>query len=172
MPVYLRITDIDDDGHFIAKNKTSVNSEESKYYVLVDGDIVFARTGATVGKTYLYDKNDGELVFAGFLIKFNPNSNKLHPYYLKTYTETGFYKNWVIVYSSRSGQPGINGKEYAELLISLPKIEEQKQIVKSFISANKIILDEQTALLKYQQLKTALMSDLLTGKVRVKVSEP
>ncbi len=172
LPVYLRITDIDDDGHFIAKNKTSVNSEESKYYVLVDGDIVFARTGATVGKTYLYDKNDGELVFAGFLIKFNPNSNKLHPYYLKTYTETGFYKNWVIVYSSRSGQPGINGKEYAELLISLPKIEEQKQIVKSFISANKIILDEQTALLKYQQLKTALMSDLLTGKVRVKVSEP
>jgi len=171
LPVYLRITDIDDDGHFIAKNKTSVNSIESKNYVLVDGDIVFARTGATVGKTYLYDKNDGELVFAGFLIKFNPNSNKLHPYYLKTYTESGFYKNWVIIYSSRSGQPGINGKEYADLLISLPKIEEQRQIVKSFLATNKTIINEQTFLGKYQQLKAALMSDLLTGKVRVKYNE-
>ncbi len=171
LPVYLRITDIDEEGHFVAHNKMCVNSVESKNYVLAEGEIVFARTGATVGKTYLYDKDDGELVYAGFLIKFSPNQTKLLSYYLKTYTETDAYKKWVIIYSSRSGQPGVNGKEYGMLVIPLPHIQEQQKIIESFIAINKMIIDEQLTFKKYQQLKQGLMSDLLTGKVQVKYEE-
>jgi type I restriction enzyme S subunit len=69
---YLRITDISEDGKFIEEGKKSVNHPDVLNYILEEGDIVFARTGNSTGKTYLYDSNDGALVFAGFLIRFKP----------------------------------------------------------------------------------------------------
>ncbi|MEY2667098.1 MAG: hypothetical protein RLZZ384_1269 [Pseudomonadota bacterium] len=57
-PTYLRITDINDDGYFIDSNKTSVNHAMANSYILESGDIVFARTGASVGKSYAYDEKD------------------------------------------------------------------------------------------------------------------
>ena len=70
LPKYLRITDIDDQGRYI-NNNAGVNDADSRKYVLNKGDIVFARTGASVGKNYIYDEKDGILVYAGFLIKFS-----------------------------------------------------------------------------------------------------
>jgi len=115
LPTYLRITDIDDDGKFKKENKTSVDSSDYKNYLLKTNDIVFARTGATVGKTYLYDSKDGELVFAGFLIRFRPKEEELLPRYLKFYTDSVKYWNWVRINSMRSGQTGINGREYSRM---------------------------------------------------------
>lgn len=74
LPTYLRITDIDEDGQYSILNRASVDISDYKNYLLKKGDIVFARTGATTGKTYLYKEKDGCLVFAGFLIKFSPNN--------------------------------------------------------------------------------------------------
>ena len=128
LPTYLRITDIDDDGKFIIANKASVNNPNSRSYHLKDGDIVFARTGATVGKTYLYNREDGDLVFAGFLIRFSPNAQKIVPYYLKAYTNTSTYWKWVKITSQRSGQPGINATEYCSLQIPVPPLAEQRKI--------------------------------------------
>lgn len=128
LPTYLRITDIDDDGKFIIANKASVNNPNSGSYHLKDGDIVFARTGATVGKTYLYNREDGDLVFAGFLIRFSPNTQKIVPYYLKAYTNTSAYWKWVKITSQRSGQPGINAIEYCSLQIPVPPLAEQRKI--------------------------------------------
>lgn len=62
LPTYLRITDIDDEGNFIKDNLSSVNDVNSEKYYLSKDEIVFARTGASVGKTYLYKENDGKLV--------------------------------------------------------------------------------------------------------------
>ena len=128
LPTYLRITDIDDDGKFIIANKASVNNPNSRSYHLKDGDIVFARTGATVGKTYLYNREDGDLVFAGFLIRFSPDQQKITPYYLKAYTNTSAYWKWVKITSQRSGQPGINATEYCSLQIPVPPLAEQRKI--------------------------------------------
>ena len=69
LPTYIRITDIDEYGNFIDDNKVSVDREDYKQYILEENDFLFARTGASVGKTYLYNKKDGVLVFAGYLIK-------------------------------------------------------------------------------------------------------
>ena len=88
---YLRITDINEDGAFIEKGKKSVAYVNAGNFILREGDIVFARTGASVGKTYLYNKADGILVFAGFLIKFTPNEKILLSQYLKFYTSTKQY---------------------------------------------------------------------------------
>ena len=168
LPTYLRITDIDDDGNFNQSDKKSVNSPLSENYYLKDGDIVFARTGATVGKTYLYDKNDGELVYAGFLIKFTPDKEKILPYYLKSQTNTREYANWVSITSQRSGQPGINAAEYCSYKFALPPLAEQKRIC-NLLSLWDTAIAKQTTLIEQLTLrKRGLMQQLLTGKKRLK----
>ncbi|MFV9631563.1 MAG: restriction endonuclease subunit S, partial [Methanosarcinales archaeon] len=139
LPVYIRITDISDDGKFLPTGKTSVNNIDSNKFLLEIDDIVFARTGASTGKTYLYNSNDGKLVFAGFLIRVKVNPNKLIASYLKSYTETGTYWNWVKIMSMRSGQPGINGNEYAQLQISLPPFPEQQAIASALNDVDALI---------------------------------
>jgi type I restriction enzyme, S subunit len=123
LPTYLRITDISISGHFIPVNKVSVNHPNSSNYYLEKGDLVFARTGASVGKTYLYNESDGALVFAGFLIRVKPNQDKLNSNLLKYLTDTKFYWDWVKLMSMRSGQPGINGNEYRQYKIPLSPLK-------------------------------------------------
>lgn len=168
MPTYLRITDIDDNGKFRTEDIKSVDNPMAKDYYLKDGDIVFTRTGATVGKTYLYNPKDGQLVYAGFLIKFSPNRDIILPYYLKIYTETNMYKNWVAVVSQRSGQPGINASEYCSFKMLVPPIDEQKKIVAILSEWDKAI-ELQTKLIERLELrKRALMQRLLTCRVQLK----
>ena len=167
LPTYLRITDIDDNGKFIHVGKKSVNNISVDDYCLKNGDIVFARTGATVGKTYLYDKRDGKLVYAGFLIKFSPKPTKLLSYYLKANTETQNYKNWVSITSQRSGQPGINATEYCSYRIAVPPIKEQEQIC-TVLQLWDTAIEKQLELIEKLTLrKRALMQQLLTGKKRL-----
>ena len=167
LPTYLRITDIDDDGRFITGNKTSVDNSNNENYHLKEGDIVFARTGATVGKTYLYNPNDGDLVFAGFLIRFSPDTKQIDPYFLKAYTNTTIYWKWIKIVSQRSGQPGINAKEYCSLQIPVPSLIEQKKISEVLNIWDKAI-EKQTQLIdKLELRKKGLMQQLLTGKKRL-----
>lgn len=103
LPTYLRITDISDDGYFIKDGKVSVDHPDSSKYILHKGDIVLARTGASVGKSYLYKQSDGILVFAGFLIKITPDPSKLNPIFLREYLRTKQYWGWVNIMSTRTG---------------------------------------------------------------------
>ena len=167
LPTYLRITDIDGWGKFIKTDKVSVNNPNSSQYILREGDIVFARTGATVGKTYLYAPKDGQLIFAGFLIRFTPNPNKIIPYYIKVYTETTTYWNWVRVISQRSGQPGINSVEYGTMKLAVPPMEEQRKIAEILGMWDEAI-DKQSRLIEKLELrKRGLMQRLLIGRTRL-----
>lgn len=173
LPTYLRITDIDDDGKFIIANKASVNNPNSGSYHLKDGDIVFARTGATVGKTYLYNREDGDLVFAGFLIRFSPNAQKIVPYYLKAYTNTSTYWKWVKITSQRSGQPGINATEYCSLQIPVPPLAEQRKIAEVLGVWDEAIEKQARLIEKLALRKRGLMQRLLSAKLRLPgFSEP
>lgn len=162
LPLYLRITDITEDGSYNKNGRKCVNSINSNQYILNEDDIVFARTGATVGKTYLYKTEDGKLVYAGFLIKFSPDPNLLNSYFLKSYTETPQYWDWVNIYSQRSGQPGINGNEYASLLLPYPTIDEQNQLAYRFTVIDINIKNEVNLFDKYKKIKLGLMNRLLT----------
>jgi type I restriction enzyme, S subunit len=128
LPAYIRITDITEDGRFCTDKPVSVKSVDAGNYYLSEGDIVFARTGASVGKSYRYNLADGPLVFAGFLIRVRPDENKLIPAFAAAYVTTGTYWRWVRLMSMRSGQPGINGNEYSQLPIPKPRIDEQRAI--------------------------------------------
>ncbi|WP_081965464.1 restriction endonuclease subunit S, partial [Bifidobacterium cuniculi] len=127
---YLRITDIDDDTHqFIAENATTPDTDFNtlSHYRLQNGDLLFARTGASVGKTYLYRPSDGEMYFAGFLIRA-----RLHPSVDSTFvfqsTLNQQYKKYVEITSQRSGQPGVNSQEYACYALKIPSLNEQHRI--------------------------------------------
>ena len=168
LPRYIRITDITDDGRFFPNPLVSVRTE-SKRYGLEPGDLVFARTGASTGKSYLYDPADGELVYAGFLIRVRPDQTKLVPRFLAGVTTTRHYWNWVKTMSLRSGQPGINGQEYAQFEFRLPSVQEQTAISQVLSDMDAEITALEARLEKTWALKQGMMQALLTGRVRLPV---
>ena len=129
---YLRITDIDDTSRqFVSADITSpdANLAEADNYRLSDGDVLFARTGASVGKTYLYKKSDGLVYFAGFLIRAKIKESVSAGFIFQN-TLTRSYERYIAITSQRSGQPGVNAQEYAEYQLMLPELFEQEKIAK------------------------------------------
>lgn len=141
---YLRITDITDDG-FINKDKLmSVKDEKAEDYLLKENDIVFARTGNSTGRSYLYEAKDGDLVYAGFLIRFNLDEEKVNPRYIKYYTISQEYRDWVNSFSTGSTRKNINAKIYGEMEINLPSRKYQDWVVEKMDSVtNKILINNQ-----------------------------
>lgn len=167
LPTYLRITDISENGKYLTSNKASVDNILSSSYYLEEDDIVFARTGASVGKTYLYNKNDGALVFAGFLIRVKANPEMLDYNYLFFLTQTKSYWDWVKANSMRSGQPGLNSNEYKSFEIPFPPKEEQTRIATILSDMDAELTALEQKLEKYKKIKLGMMQELLTGKTRL-----
>lgn len=167
IPVYIRITDISEDGYFRPGEKVGVRSPISHLYRLQEGDIVLARTGASVGKSYLYNADDGELVYAGFLIKVSCDQSLFLPRFLRHFLHTEFFWSWVKVNSMRSGQPGINGNEFARLPIPVPPLSEQTAIANALSDVDALIQELEKLIAKKQAIKTATMQQLLTGRTRL-----
>ena len=126
---YLRITDINDDGTLNKQGLMSVDDENASNYILKENDIVFARTGNSTGRSYFYDGADGELVYAGFLIKFSIDKKKVNPRILKYYTHSKPYFNWVRSFDTGGTRGNINAKTYGTMPITLPSREVQDKIV-------------------------------------------
>ncbi|MBU7556405.1 restriction endonuclease subunit S [Weissella paramesenteroides] len=129
LPTYLRITDINPDGSINRAGLKSVQPQKKQYH-LQDNDIVFARTGNSVGKSYYYDKRDGDFVFAGFLIKFSLHETEyFYPRYLKYFVTTKKYWGWVNSISNGSTRGNINAKMFANMPIDLPTKAKQIRLV-------------------------------------------
>lgn len=139
LPTYIRITDISENGCFLPNPKVSVNHGAINDFYLNIGDLVFARTGASVGKCYKYKEKDGKLVFAGFLIKVAPDQTRLSSDFLFQFTFTQQYWKWIDLTSTRSGQPGINSKELASMELYLPVKDEQQKIADCLSSLDDLI---------------------------------
>ena len=125
---YLRITDINDDGTLNKQGLKSVDDVNAGKYLLKPNDIVFARTGASVGRSYFYDGSDGDLVYAGFLIKFSLDPNKVNPYMLKLYTHSQDYYDWIKSVDNGATRGNINALTFASMPIVLPSRYEQDKI--------------------------------------------
>jgi type I restriction enzyme S subunit len=167
LPAYIRITDITEYGQYAPDPRVCVRASDVTSYFLADGDLVIARTGASVGKSYRYRIADGPLVFAGFLIRIRPNASQLTPRFLEAYLASQKYWNWIRLMSMRSGQPGINGNEYAQLPIELPSIDEQTAIATVLSDMDTEIESLESKLAKAREIKQGMMQELLTGRVRL-----
>ena len=159
---YLRITDIDDTTHEFLKSDLTTPLADlamSADYLLEEGDLLFARTGASVGKTYLYRQYDGTVYFAGFLIRARIGESA-DPEFVYQATLTDAYKKYVAITSQRSGQPGVNAQEYADYQLMLPSRTEQQQIGMTLRSLDNFITLHQRKLNLLRNTKKSLLDKM------------
>lgn len=138
---YVRITDIGDEGVLLGE-KVSPTKVEDKY-ILNDGDVLFARSGATVGKTFLYESKYGKCIYAGYLIRYVADREKILPKYLFYYTKTLYYKSFIKTNAQAVAQPNINAQQYGNLKVCVPPLSLQQEFAEK-ISA----IDKQKELIK------------------------
>ena len=162
---YIRITDIDEDSHLYSPSTLVSPSFFSEGHIVKDNDLLVARTGASVGKTYFYSKRDGKLIFAGFLMK--ANVKHAEGKFIFYWTLTDYYKRWVLSESARSGQPGINIRQLQSLLLPLPPLAEQRRIAGALSDVDELISALGKLIEKKRNIKTGAMQELLTGKTRL-----
>lgn len=159
---YIRITDIDDNTHeFLTDSLTSpdIDLTGADNYKLIEGDILFARTGASVGKSYIYRNSDGLVYYAGFLIRARIKEECDAEFVFQN-TLTDRYNKYIAVTSQRSGQPGVNAQEYAEFEIKVPKKEEQTKIGTYFRNLDHLITLHQRKCDETKQLKKFMLQKM------------
>ena len=159
---YIRITDIDDESReFKQEDITSPDTDLSsaENYKLSEGDILFARTGASVGKSYIYKASDGLVYYAGFLIRA-----RIKPEYNSEFvfqnTLTGDYEKFIKVTSMRSGQPGVNAQEYSQYQIMMPSKPEQDKISDCLRNLDNLITLHQREVEKLQNIKKSCLEKM------------
>ena len=159
---YIRITDIDDESReFKQEDITSPDTDLSsaENYKLSEGDILFARTGASVGKSYIYKASDGLVYYAGFLIRA-----RIKPEYNSEFvfqnTLTGNYEKFIKVTSMRSGQPGVNAQEYSQYQIMMPSKPEQDKISDCLRNLDNLITFHQRKCNTLKNLKEAMFTKM------------
>lgn len=159
---YIRITDIDDKTHhFLLKNLSSPNVDVNfaKNYRLKEGDILFARTGASVGKSYIYRQSDGLVYYAGFLIRAHVKKNYDSDFVYQN-TLTSNYSKYISITSQRSGQPGVNAQEYSEYRFMVPSLLEQKKISRLIMELDQLIFNSLNKLTKLQSFKKSMLEKM------------
>ena len=167
---YIRITDIDDNTHgFLTDNLTSpdIHLTSADNYKLTEGDILFARTGASVGKSYIYRNSDGLVYYAGFLIRARIKEEYDAEFVFQN-TLTDRYNKYIAVTSQRSGQPGVNAQEYAEFEINVPQKEEQTKIGTYFHNLDHLITLHQRELDEWKNFKKGMLQKMFPKKGKSK----
>ncbi|WP_270748026.1 restriction endonuclease subunit S [Streptococcus halitosis] len=155
---YIRITDIDTCGNLKPEKKSPSQFDEK--YLLNTGDILFARSGATVGKTFLYSKKKhGPALYAGYLIRLIPNHSLVNPIFVYHFTKTKYYNDFIAKVQNAVAQPNINAKQYSELDFILPPLALQNEFADFVAQVDKSQLAIQKSLEELETLKKSLMQE-------------
>ena len=136
---YLRISDISDDGVLLDNDKKSVSNRDIQKYILEKNDIVFARTGNSTGRAYLYNPSDGELAFAGFLIKYKLDETKVNPVFMRYFSISEYYKQWVKNLSVGSTRGNISAQTFADCPVILPSRQQQNLLATTLTTIDRKI---------------------------------
>lgn len=169
-PRYIRITDITANGELRPETFKSLEPSKAKDYLLDKGDILFARSGATVGKTFLFNA-DIKACYAGYLIKASCDKRRMLPEYLYYYTQSGAYECWKNSVFIQSTIQNIGADKYQMMYIPVPSKDEQKQIVEYTMRKSQIfdaaISKAQHQVELLQEYKQSLITEVVTGKRKV-----
>jgi type I restriction enzyme S subunit len=171
MPRYVRITDIRDDGSLSDKKAVSLDSKDWQRYLLQEGDVLFARSGNTVGKTYIYRPDDGQCAFAGYLIRFQFRSGVVDPWFIFGLTRTTYYRGWVESHKRVAGQPNINGQEYASLLIPEPPKLLQERFGKLARATESVLASADRSAEQLESTFVTMLQHAFSGKLTAKWRE-
>ena len=170
LPRYIRITDIAADGKLKNDGALSIELEDTSPYLLEDGDILFARSGATVGKSFIYYAKYGRAAFAGYLIRAQLNE-KIVPEYVYYYTCSTGYEIWKNGIFIQSTIQNISADKYANLPIVLPETKGEQMRIIFFLKYACIELDnvlEKTRASKeeYKKLKQSVITQAVIKGIR------
>lgn len=170
LPRYIRITDILNNNKLSDNNKLSLSLEKAKSFFLKENDILFARSGASVGKTFLISKENVNDTFAGYLIKASFKDN-VNAKYIFLFTQSSAFENWKNAITIQSTIQNIGANRYNNLIISLPTYEEQQQIVQYLdnktSAIDNIIADKTKIIEELENYKKSLIYEYVTGKKEV-----
>ena len=135
------------------ENKKYINeTAESKKYLLKKGDVLVARTGATFGKTMYFDENE-KSAFAGFLIRFNFDEDRIFSKYFWCFAQSDNYWEQAKSLMTGGGQPQFNANAVGKIILPLPPLEIQKQIVER-IESERTLVEGNKKLIEIYEQKT------------------
>ncbi|WP_425666608.1 restriction endonuclease subunit S [Vibrio tubiashii] len=157
-PRYIRITDIDEDGLLLDDEIVSIDADKYNSYLLKDNDFLFARSGNTVGKTYLHRPTSGIAVYAGYLIRFRLNQEKLRPKFLFYFTKSLKFDSFKKKMMKVGAQPNINSEEYQSMYIPKLSIDEQDEVVAKLDNHWDIITVARNKLKSSKELQMSLIN--------------
>ncbi len=172
LPRYVRITDVHEDGSLRDDTFRSLPVEVAKPYLLEDGDLLFARSGATSGKTFLYRKAWGNCAYAGYLIRARFNQRMAVPAFVKYFTVSVSYWQWLSSIYIQSTIQNVSAEKYAELMVPVPPLSEQRAIA-DFLDRETSKIDRlaekvEKAIARLQEYRAALITAAVTGKIDVR----
>lgn len=164
-PKFLRISDIQDNS--VNWNNVpwcECSAKEAENSKLANGDIVFARTGATTGKSFLIEDCPSETVFASYLIRVRVN-DRLSARYLAHFFQTPNY--WAQITKSARGvaQPGVNSTTLKQLRVPVPSLDEQKRIAEVLDRAEALRAQRRAALALLDELTQSIFLDMFGDPV-------
>lgn len=172
LPRFIRITDVKDDGSLHDDTFRSLPEDIAVPFLLEEGDILLARSGATVGKSFKYSKSWGKAAYAGYLIKFSVDKEIMDEEYAYLYFQSSIF--WANINSTliQSTIQNFSAEKYANIELPLPDSEEQKKIVSYLsVSINKIgkmKSKAQSIIEKLEEYRSSLITDAVTGKIDVR----
>ena len=169
-PRYIRITDIDTNGKLKEETYRSLPMNKAEPYLLKKGDLLFARSGATVGKAFLFEE-DYAACYAGYLIKAHMDLQKVLPKFVYLYTQTFAYQRWKESIFIQATIQNISGERYANMQIPMPTLEEQNNIIDmltpKMLRFDSAISNCQRQIALLQERKQIIINEVVTGKVKV-----
>ena len=171
-PRYLRITDFSKNGKLRTDTFRSLPPDIANDYLVEPGDVLLARSGATVGKSFLVDEQAGTACHAGYLIRARLNRKLLDPSLFFAFTQSAGFERWKDSVSIIATIQNISAEKYSDLAVPVPPRSEQDNI-KQFVRAKEQTIDravhvatEEIVLL--QEYRTRLITDVVTGKLDVR----
>jgi len=167
-PRYIRTQDFDDFGGLKQESKASLSCEKAKDGMLEKGDLLFARSGsvgASLGKTYLYDTDDGNCCFGGYSIRHRLRNRGLNHKYISQYTLSGQYWDWVRRRAKTTAQSNINTGEYGSLLIPIPPLPEQRKIATVLYTVDQAIEKTENIIRQFERVHQGLFQNLIPGGI-------
>ena len=170
LPRYVRITDIEENTLKEDIEKQSLPADLAEDYILGNGDILFARSGGTVGKSFIFDKKYGVCAFAGYLIRAIINKDSFAPF-VYYYTQSFCYDKWKEQIFIQATIQNIGANKYANLDIVVPSFLEQQQIAdyldKKCVEIDDLIKLKEQKIEKLKEYKKSLIYEYVTGKKEV-----
>ena len=171
LPRYIRITDVDENGRLRGDTFKSLPEDVARPYLLKEGDLLLARSGATVGKSFYYEPSWGRAAYAGYLIRARFNPARMMPRFVNYFTNSQQYWQWLGSSFIQATIQNVSAEKYANLIVPVPPVDEQAEIV-AYLDGMWKRLNDLTRKIKgsIEQLmdyRTALISAAVTGKIDV-----